>query len=90
MSSDARVLKTVFRHGGSWAEKYSSEEEVSREPIFANRPSHWPFEDCSPATLWLRAASKAFSLLIASSQGLGAPGKQTTMQVMLSKLPWIR
>lgn len=39
MSSDSRVLKTVFRHGGSWADKYSSEEEVSGEPILATAPT---------------------------------------------------
>jgi hypothetical protein len=56
------------------------------EPLL-HCPSRWVLGACSPATLWLRTASSAISLLIASSQALGAPGKQTTIQVMLSRLP---
>lgn len=66
MSSETRILKTVFILGGSWADEHGS------------------------VTLRPRAASSGSSFLIASSQGLGAPGKQTRMQVMLSRLPWRR
>lgn len=58
------------------------------EPLPADHPSRYAPGACSPATLWPRAASSASSFLIASSQGLGAPGKQTRMQVMLSRLLW--
>lgn len=53
-----------------------------------DHPSRYALGASSPATLWPRAVSSANSFLIASSQGLGAPGKQTRMQVMLSRLPW--
>ncbi|EGW05348.1 Reticulon-2 [Cricetulus griseus] len=39
MSSDSRVLKTVFRHGGSWADKYSSEEEPGLGDSLESIPS---------------------------------------------------
>lgn len=56
--------------------------------LLTGHPSRYAFGACSPETLRPRAASSASSFLIASSQGLGAPGKQTRTQVMLSKLPW--
>lgn len=92
MSSEAKVLKTVFKLGGSWPKAHSSEKEARtvRVTLLADHPFRRAPGTCSPATLRPRAASSTSSFLMASSQGLGAPGKQTRMQVMLSRLPWRR
>lgn len=92
MSSETRILKTVFILGGSWADEHGSAKEarVMRSVLAGRPPLPLSSGACSPVTLRPRAASSGSSFLIASSQGLGAPGKQTRMQVMLSRLPWRR
>lgn len=60
MSSEARVLKTVFRLGVSWAEAHSSEKgaRVVRMPCLPTTPSPGLLEPAhlQPCVLGLRPA----------------------------------